>query len=146
MSCSVRCLDAAPTKSCGIGPKPSRGTIPSPENWITRSIDVAWLVSFIAFFIFWGVGSLFLIPFFFDFYRGIQGVRVSTNCTVAHPPMSLPSTCPTQLGRAVLGSKLFVLIFVCQILGSMWRISLCVTFTSGSLIPLMAECATTVSV
>ena len=27
--------------------------------------------------------------------------------------MSLPSTCPTQLGRAVLGSKLFVLIFFC---------------------------------
>ena len=26
--------------------------------------------------------------------------------------MSLPSTCPTQLGRAVLGSKLFVLIFI----------------------------------
>ena len=54
----------------------------------------------------------FLIPFF-DFYRGIQGVRVSTNRVVACPPMSLPSTCQTQLGRAVLGSKLFVLIFVC---------------------------------
>ena len=56
-----------------------------------------------------------LVPFpytFFDFYRGIQGVRFSTNRAVACPPMSLPSTCQTQLGRAVLGSSLFVLIFI----------------------------------
>ena len=55
------------------------------------------------------------VPFpytFFYFYRGIQGVRFSTNRAVACPPMSLPSTCQTQLGRAVLGSKLFVLIFL----------------------------------
>ena len=51
--------------------------------------------------------------FFFDFYRGIQGVRFSTNRAVACPPLSLPSTCQTQLGRAILGSNLFVLIFVC---------------------------------
>ena len=75
-----------------------------------RSIAVVWLVSFMAFH-FFGCGSLFLIPFF-DFYRGIQGVRFSTNRAVAYPPMSLPSTCHTQLGRAVLGSKLFVLIFI----------------------------------
>ena len=62
-------------------------------------------------FSFFGCGSLFLIPFFFYFYRGIQGVRFSTNRAVACPPMSLPSTSQTQLGRAVLGSKLFVLIF-----------------------------------
>ena len=66
---------------------------------------------FYDFSFFSGVGSLFLIPFF-DFYRGIQGVRFSTNSAVACPPMSLPSTCQTQLGRAVLGSKLFVLIFL----------------------------------
>ena len=30
---------------------------------------------------------------------------------MACSPMSLPSTCPTQLGCAVLGSNLFVLIF-----------------------------------
>ena len=66
---------------------------------------------FHSFFIFFRVWvPFFLIPFF-DFYRGIQGVRVSTNRAVAYPPMSLPSTCQTQLGRAVLGSKLFVLIF-----------------------------------
>ena len=53
----------------------------------------------------------FIIPFLI-FHRGIQGVRVSTNRAVAYPPMSLPSTCQTQLGRAVLGSKLFVLIFL----------------------------------
>ena len=56
-----------------------------------------------------------LVPFpytFFDFYRGIQGVRFSTNSAVACPPMSLPSTSQTQLGRAVLGSSLFVLIFI----------------------------------
>ena len=54
----------------------------------------------------------FPYTFFFDFfYRSIQGVRVSTHRVVAYPPMSLPSTCQTQLGRAVLGSKLFVLIF-----------------------------------
>ena len=61
-------------------------------------------------FHFLGCGSLFLIPFLI-FYSGIQGVRVSTNSAVACPPMSLPSTRQTQLGRAVLGSKLFVLIF-----------------------------------
>ena len=47
------------------------------------------------------------VPFpytFFDFYRRIQGVRFSTNSAVACPPMSLPSTRPTQLGRAVLGT------------------------------------------
>ena len=62
-------------------------------------------------FIFFGCGSLFLIPFF-DFHRGIQGVPFSTNSAVACPPVSLPSTCQTQLGRAVLGPNLFVLIFL----------------------------------
>ena len=62
-------------------------------------------------FHFLGCGSLFLIPFLI-FYSGIQGVRVSTNSAVACPPMSLPSTRQTQLGRAVLGSNLFVLIFL----------------------------------
>ena len=66
---------------------------------------------FYSFFIFLGCGSLFLIPFLI-FYRGIQGVRFSTNRAVACPSMSLPSTCQTQLGRAVLGSSLFVLIFI----------------------------------
>ena len=61
-------------------------------------------------FHFFGCGSLFLIPFLI-FYSRIQGVRVSTNRAVACPPMSLPSTRQTQLGRAVLGSNLFVLIF-----------------------------------
>ena len=65
------------------------------------------------FLFFSGVGPLFFLIPFFDFYRGIQGVRVSTHRAVAYPPMSLPSTCPTQLGCAVLGSNLFVLIFVC---------------------------------
>ena len=63
-------------------------------------------------FSFFGVWDPFPYTFFFFyFYRGIQGVRVSTHRAVAYPPMSLPSTCQTQLGRAVLGSKLFVLIF-----------------------------------
>ena len=66
---------------------------------------------FHSFFIFFGCGSLFSLYLFLIFHRGIQGVRVSTNRAVAYPPMSLPSTCQTQLGRAVLGSKLFVLIF-----------------------------------
>ena len=66
-----------------------------------------------AFHFFSGVGPFFPYTFFFDFFhRGIQGVRVSTNRAVAYPPMSLPSTCQTQLGRAVLGSKLFMLIFI----------------------------------
>ena len=111
MSCSARCLDAVRMKSCGIGPKRSRETIPSPGNWTMRSIDVVWLVSFMTFhFFFLGVGP-FSLYLFSIFHRGIQGVRVSTNRAVAYPPMSLPSTCQTQLGRAVLGSKLFVLIF-----------------------------------
>ena len=67
---------------------------------------------FHSFFIFSGCGSpFFLIPFLI-FHRGIQGVRVSADRSVACSPMSLPSTCPTQLGRAVLGSNLFVLIFL----------------------------------
>ena len=52
--------------------------------------------------------------FFFDFYRGIQGVRFSTNRAVACPPMSLPSTCQTQLGRAGSGFQTVrVDFFVC---------------------------------
>ena len=43
------------------------------------------------FFLGGGAGPFFLIPFLI-FYRGIQGVRVSTNRAVACPPMSLPST------------------------------------------------------
>ena len=66
---------------------------------------------FHGFHFFFGCGSLFSLYLFLIFYRGIQGVRVSTNRAVAYPPMSLPSTCQTQLGRAVLGSNLFVLIF-----------------------------------
>ena len=73
-----------------------------------RSIVVAWLVSVMA-FIFFGCGSLFLIPFLIP--RRVQGVCVSTRCVVACPPVSLPSTSSTQLGRAVLGSNLFVLNF-----------------------------------
>ena len=110
MSVSRHCSDAAPMKNYVLGPKRSRGTTPLLGNWITRSIAAAWLVSFMA-FIFLGVGSLLLIPFF-DFYRGIQGVRFSTNSAVACLAMSLPSTSQTQLDRAVLGSSLFVLIFI----------------------------------
>ena len=110
MSCSALYSVAAPMKSCGIGPRCSRGTTRSPGNWITRCIVAVWLVSFIVFF---GVWFPFFFPYtFFDFFhRGIQGVRVSADRTVACSPMSLPSTCPTQLGRAVLGSNLFVLKF-----------------------------------
>ena len=46
---------------------------------------------FYYFSFFFGCGSLFLIPFF-DFYRGIQGVRFSTNSAVAYPPMSVSYT------------------------------------------------------
>ena len=63
-------------------------------------------------FSFFRVWDPFFPHTFFDFHRGIQGVRFSTIRAVACPPMSLPSTCPTQLGRAVLGSSLFVLIFI----------------------------------
>ena len=115
MSCSARCLDAAPMKSCGVGPKCSRGITRSPENWITRSIDAVWLVSVMAFY-FFGCGSLVLMRVLI-FHRGSQGVRVSTHCTVACSPVSLPSTRQTQLGRAVLGSNLFVLIFFVRFLG-----------------------------
>ena len=72
----------------------------------------------------------FLIPFFFDFHRGIQRVRVSTNRAVACPPMSLPSTCQTQLGCAVLGSKLFVLIFLFVRFMGICGESACVSYLS----------------
>ena len=62
-------------------------------------------------FSFFGGAGPFSLYLFLIFYSGIQGVRVSTNRAVACPPMSLPSTRQTQLGRAVLGSNLFVLIF-----------------------------------
>ena len=62
-------------------------------------------------FHFLGCGSPFPYTFFFYFYSGIQGVRFSTNRAVACPPVSLPSTRQTQMGRAILGSNLFVLIF-----------------------------------
>ena len=55
------------------------------------------------------------VPFsytFFNFYRGIQGGRFFTHCVVAYSVMSLPSTCQTQLGRTILGSNLFVSIFL----------------------------------
>ena len=76
-----------------------------------RSIAVAWLVSFMA-FIFFGCGSLFFphVPFLIP--RRVQGVCVSTRRAVACPLVSLPSTSSTQLGRAVLGPSLFVLIFI----------------------------------
>ena len=62
-------------------------------------------------FSFLGVGPHFLIPFLI-FHSGIQGGRFFTGCAVACPLMSLPSTCQTQLGRTVLGSNLFVSIFL----------------------------------
>ena len=93
-----------------LGPERCRGIIPLPGNSITKCIAAAWLVSFIA-FIFWGDGP-FSLYLFSIFHSGIQGVRFSTNSAVACPPMSLPSTRQTQLGRAVLGSNLFVLIFL----------------------------------
>ena len=110
MNAIAPCLEDAPMKNYVLGPEHCRGITRSPGNWTMRFIDAAWLVSVMAFHFFGGCGSLFLIPFF-DFYRGIQGVRVFTNRAVACPPMSLPSTCQTQLGRAVLGSNLFMLIF-----------------------------------
>ena len=80
-------------------------------------------------FFFSGVGPFF--PYtFFDFHRGIQGIRVSTHRAVACPPMSLPSTCPTQLGRTVLGSKLFVLIFLFVRFMGVCGESACVSYLS----------------
>ena len=54
-------------------------------------------------FHFFGCGSLFLIPFFL-IHRRVPGDGFSTKSLVARPLMSLPSTRPTQLGRAVLGT------------------------------------------
>ena len=111
MSCSAPSLEDAPMKNYVLGPERSRGIIPLPGNWIMRCIAAVWLVSFMAFHFFRVWVPFFFIPFLI-FYRGIQGVRVFTIRVVACPPVSLPSTCQTQLGRAVLGSSLFVLIFI----------------------------------
>ena len=111
MSVSVPCSDVAPMKNLEPGLKRCRGTTRSLGNSTMKSIAAAWLVSFIA-FIFFRVWVPFSLYPFFDFHRGIQGVRFSTNSAVACPPVSLPSTSQTQLGRAVLGSSLFVLIFI----------------------------------
>ena len=112
-----------------VGP---RSASPSYGGW------VSWL------FIILGVGPLSLYLFLI-FHRGIQGVRVSTNSAVACLPVSLPSTRPTQLGRAILGSKLFLLIFFVQIHGSLWKTNPFAIFINGSPIPPLAECATIVS-
>ena len=78
---------------------------------------------------FGGVWVPFPYTFFRFFYSGIQGVRVSTNRAVACPPMSLPSTRQTQLGCAVLGSNLFLLIFFVRFLG-VYRKPTCVSHLS----------------
>ena len=54
----------------------------------------------------------FLHTPFFLIHRRVPGGRFSTASPVACPPLSLPSTSQTQLGRAFLGSNLFVLIFL----------------------------------
>ena len=79
---------------------------------------------------FGGVGSLFSLYFFRFFHSGIQGVRVSTHRAVAYPSMSLPSTRQTQLGRPVLGSKLFVLIFLFVRFLGVRRKPTCVSYLS----------------
>ena len=127
MSCSAPYSVAARMKSYERGPKRSRGTIRSPGNSTMRSIDAVWLVSVMAFSFFFRVWVPFPYTFFRFFYSGIQGGRVSTNRAVACPPMSLPSTRQTQLGRAVLGSKLFVLIFLFVRFLGVHRESACVS-------------------
>ena len=72
---------------------------------------------FYGFSFFLGVGPPFPYTILLIFHSGLQGVRVSANCVVACSLMSLPSTRQTQLGRAVLGSNLFVLIFFVRFLG-----------------------------
>ena len=76
-----------------------------------RSIAAAWLVSVMA-FIFSGVWVPFFphVPFLIP--RRVQGVYDFTRRAVACPLVSLPSTSSTQLGRAVLGPSLFLLIFI----------------------------------
>ena len=75
-----------------------------------RSIAAAWLVSFMAFHFFSGVGPFSL--YFFLIHRCVPRDGFSTKSLVARPLMSLPSTRPTQLGRAVLGTQiLFQLSF-----------------------------------
>ena len=63
-------------------------------------------------FSFLGVWDPFSLYLLLIFYSGIQGGRFFTQCVVAYSVMSLPSTCQTQLGRAILGSNLFVSIFL----------------------------------
>ena len=82
-----------------------------------RSIAAACLVSPIGFlFSICSGEGFFLIPPFF-IYRRVPGGRFSTASPVACPPLSLPSTSQTHMGRAVLGPHLFVLIFFVRFLG-----------------------------
>ena len=50
-------------------------------------------------------------PFLFLVCRRVSQSRFSSASPVAHPPLPLPSTSKIKLGRAVLGTKLFVSIF-----------------------------------
>ena len=79
MSCSVRCLDVAPMRNYVPGPERSRGTIPLPGNWITRSIDAVWPVSVIAFY-FWGVGPFFPYTFLIFSQRYSRGSSFYAPC------------------------------------------------------------------
>ena len=58
--------DVVPMKNYVPGPERCRGITPSPENWTTKCIAAAWLVSFMAFH-FLGVWVPFPYTFFFDF-------------------------------------------------------------------------------
>ena len=69
MNAIAPCLEDAPMKNYVLGPEHCRGTTPSLENWITKCIDAAWLVSVMAFH-FFGVW----VPFpytFFDFFIAV---------------------------------------------------------------------------
>ena len=63
------------------------------------------------FFICLGCGSLSLYPFFLHFPRCVSGHGFFTRSLVARPPLPLPSAMSIELGRAVLGTNHFTLIF-----------------------------------
>ena len=80
MSCFARCSVAAPMRNYVPGPKRSRGTTRSPANSITRCIDAVWLVSVMAFFIVWGVGSFFSLYLFIFSQRYSRGLSFYVLC------------------------------------------------------------------
>ena len=80
------------------------------------------------FFSWTGLGSLPSLIHFFSICRRVSRSRVSTARPVAYPPLPLPSTISIELGRALLGPKMFVSLFFLDCLSTLEAQPVCHIF------------------